>query len=199
MQTTLPNSSPATTQGFIPLRQSLWWTWALRGLIAIVFGVLAFIWPVATIGSLIFVVGIYAILDGVFAFIEAIKRRKTDSRWWALLLESLVSLLLGTGALLNPGLATVAFVYMLGFWAIVTGLLEIVQAVRARNETKGEGWLIVGGLLSVAFGVTLIMWPISGAITLVWLLGGYAIGFGFVMLIVAFKLRNFRAPAGTVL
>jgi uncharacterized membrane protein HdeD (DUF308 family) len=198
MQSTIRNMPSSSQLETMPMRESHWWTWAIRGLVAIVFGLLAFVSPGTTISSLVFVFGIYAILDGVFAFVEAMKRRKTDSRWWALLLESLVSLLLGAGAVLIPGLAAFAFVYMLGFWAIVTGLFEIVQAIRARDEIEGEGWLIIGGLLSVAFGVTLIVWPISGAITLVWLLGGYAIGFGIVMFIMAFNLRKGR-PTTTAL
>ena len=192
MQSTISNATADTTAAFAPLRESHWWTWAIRGLIAIVFGVLAFIWPGATINSLIWVFGVYAVLDGGFALVEAIKRRKTDSRWWALLFEGIVSMALGAGALLIPGLAAFAFIYMLGLWAIVTGMFEMIQAIRARKEIEGEGWLIIGGLLSVAFGVTLIVWPVSGAMTLVWLLGGYAIGFGIVMLIMAFGLRKGR-------
>lgn len=189
MQSSIPSMPRAAVpKAHTPL-ESHWWVWALRGIAAIVFGILAFVWPGATISSLTLVFGVYAVMDGVLALFEAVKRRKTDARWWALLLEGLVSIVLGAGALIIPGLAAISFVYLLGFWAIVTGGFEIVQAIRARAEIQGEGWLIVGGLLSIAFGLTLIVWPVNGAITLVWLLGGYAVGFGIVMLFMAFRLR----------
>ena len=196
MQTTqsaITDTPPNLKDIYLPLRASHWWSWAIRGLAALAFGVLTFVWPGATIASLILVFGFYAVMDGVFAFIEAIKRRHSDKRWWALLLESLAGLALGAIALLMPGLVAFSFVYLLGVWAIVTGVLEIVQAIRARHEIQGEGWLILGGVLSVLFGGTLVIWPDSGAIALIWLLGGYAIGFGLVMLIMAFNLRKGRA------
>ncbi len=189
----MPSSIPSMPRVTVPKvrtpLESHWWVWALRGIAAIVFGILVFVWPGATISSLTLVFGVYAVMDGVLALFEAVKRRKTDARWWALLLEGLVSIVLGAGALIIPGLAAISFVYLLGFWAIVTGVFEIVQAIRARAEIQGEGWLIVGGLLSIAFGLTLTAWPVNGAITLVWLLGGYAIGFGIVMFVMAFRLR----------
>ncbi len=190
MQSSIPSMPPAIAPEAGTSLESHWWIWALRGLAAIVFGILAFAWPGATISSLTLVFGVYAVMDGVLALFEAVKRRKTDSRWWALLLEGFVSIVLGAAALIVPGLAAITFVYMLGFWAVVTGVFEIVQAIRIRAEIEGEGWLIFGGVLSVAFGLTLIVWPVNGAVTLVWLLGGYAIGFGIVMLVMAFRLRT---------
>ena len=190
MQSTFQN--PSSINSSLPasklIRESHWWTWAIRGLVAIVLGVFAFIQPGATLTSLALVFGAYAVVDGVFAIIEAFKRRTTDGRWWALLLEGLVSLVAGATAALLPGLAAFAFVYVLGFWAIFTGIFQVVQAIRARDEIEGEGWLIIGGLLSMALGVTLMVWPATGAITLVWVLSGYAIVFGIVMFIMAFSL-----------
>lgn len=188
MQSAFQNPVSMNITSRTPLRESHWWTWAIRGLAAIGFGILAFMWPGTTIESLALVFGVYALVDGVFAIIEAFKRRKTDTRWSALLLEGLVSLIAGVIAVLSPLMAAFAFVYVLGFWAIFTGLFQIVQAIRARDEIEGEGWLIIGGLLSMALGVTLMVWPATGAITLVWVLSGYAIVFGIVMFIMAFSL-----------
>ena len=192
----IPNPNPTPTKPSLPSltpRESHWWAWAFRGIIAIVFGVLALMWPGLTLTSLATVFGAYVFVDGIFAIIEAFKRRRTDPRWWALLLEGLISILAGAGAVLLPGVAAIAFTTLLGVWAIVTGVLQVIQAIRYRDEIKGEGWLIAGGVLSVLFGATLLVWPLSGAITLVWLLGGYAIAFGIVMIIMAFRSRSVTA------
>ena len=196
MQSTISNAPPSLKDVFIPLRASHWWIWAFRGLVAIVFGVLTFVWPGASIESLVLIFGFYAIMDGIFAVVEAFKRAHTDKRWWALLLEGLAGVVLGAVAVMFPGSVAVAFVYVLGLWAIVTGVLEIIQAIRARHEIQGEGWLILGGVLSVVFGVVVALFPNVGAIALIWLLGGYAIGFGIIMLIMAYNLRKVRATSG---
>lgn len=194
----ISNPNPAPTQSSIPSltpRESHWWAWAIRGIVAIVFGLFALMWPGLTLASLVTVFGAYIVVDGIFAIIEAFKRRATDPRWWALLLEGLISILAGAGAVLLPGAAAIAFTTLLGVWAVFTGVLEIIQAIRYRNEIKGEGWLIAGGVLSVLFGITLLLWPVSGAITLVWLMGGYAIAFGIVMIIMAFRSRAHSVTA----
>lgn len=166
-----------------------WWTFVLRGVFALLFGVIAFVYPGLTILSLTFVFGFYAILDGIFALVAAWSNRSSD-RWWVLLLEGLLGLAAGVIAFIWPGSTALALLWVIAAWAILTGILEIVAAIRLRQEVENEWWLGLGGLTSIIFGVLLVIWPGSGLVTISWLIGFYAIAFGISMLILGFRLQG---------
>ena len=184
-------STGGTGQPVLPILARNWWVLALRGLVAIVFGLLAFLWPGITLWALILLFGAYMLLDGVFAIVAGVRAAGNEARWWLLLVEGILGVLAGIVAFLWPGLTALALLYFIAAWAIVTGIFEIVGAIRLRREIEGEWALILGGALSVLFGVLLIAIPApAGILSLVWLIGAYAVAFGVLLLILAFRLRN---------
>ena len=171
-----------------------WWLVVLRGVLAILFGILTFIWPAITLLTLVVVFGVYAIVDGLIAVWTGLSRTKDSSRWWIFLLEGLISIGAGVIALFQPGLATLVLIYMIASWAVITGILEIVAAIRLRNELTNEWMLALGGLVSIALGVLLFLQPLAGGIAIIWTVAAYAIIFGILLVILGFRLRNWRAP-----
>lgn len=167
-----------------------WWVMLLRGLAAILFGILAFVWPGITLLVLVIFYGAYALVDGVFAIVAAFSDNVGKERWWVLFLEGLLGIAAGIVAFLWPGLTAFALVYVIAAWAIVTGVLEIVAAIRLRQEIEGEWFFALSGVASIIFGVLMAIWPATGALALVWLIAGYAIVFGVLMIALAFRLRS---------
>ncbi len=166
-----------------------WWTFILRGVFALLFGVIAFVAPGATILSLTWVFGFYALLSGVFALVAAWNLRSYD-RWWVFLLEGLLGIAAGVIAFVSPGTTALALLAIIAAWAILTGILQIVAAIRLRREIENEWSLGLGGLLSVIFGVLLVIWPRSGLLTISWIIGFYALAFGVMLLVLGFRLRG---------
>lgn len=164
------------------------WLIGLRGVLAIVFGILAFIWPGLTAVALVFLFAAYAILDGVLTIAAAIRSRETNDRWWLGLLEGLVSIAAGVIAALFPTLAAVTLLFVIAIWAIITGLLELAAAIRLRREIENEWALGLTGVVSIILGVIMILNPGAGLIGFVWAIAGYAILFGILMIILAFRL-----------
>src|SRR2546428_2769420 len=169
-----------------------WWALALRGVAAMIFGVLAFVLPGVTLAVLVLLFGGYALVEGVLNVIAAVRGRGDDQPWWALLLEGLVSIAAGIVAFVVPGVTELALLYIIAAWAIVTGALEIVAAIRLRRRISGEAWLALDGVLSVAFGVLTMLMPGAGALSLAWLIGAYAIVFGALLFGAALRLRHWR-------
>ncbi len=170
-----------------------WWWLALRGVAAMLFGILAFIWPGITFLALVLLFGAYALVDGVFAIIAAFTNRAGHDRWWVLLLEGLVSVAAGLITLFFLGLAAFALLIVIAAWAIVTGVLEIAAAIRLRQEIKGEVLLALSGIASVIFAILLFLNPITGSIVVVWIIGAYAIVFGALLFALAWRMRDFGA------
>ena len=170
-----------------------WWAVALRGVVAILYGVIALVWPGLTLEILVLFFGAYALVDGVFAIIAAFTNRAGHDSWWVLLLEGLVGIAAGIITFLRPGLATLVLLYVISFWAIITGVLEIVAAIRLRKEIQGEWMLALGGIVSLVFGVLLLLFPAAGALTVAWLIGAYAILFGAMFLSLGLRLRKHGA------
>ena len=169
-----------------------WWTYALRGLIAIIFGVVALIRPGQTLQALVLVFGAFALLDGVLAAAAGIASATFFGRWWALLLEGLTGIAIGLLAFFSPAATALALVYFIAAWGLITGIFEIVTAIQLRREITGEWMMILGGLLSIGFGVVLFAFPVAGALSVVWLIGIYALVFGISEIIFAFRLNGFR-------
>jgi uncharacterized membrane protein HdeD (DUF308 family) len=167
-----------------------WWALAVRGVVAVLFGVIAFVQPGITLTALVLLFGAYAIVDGIFAIIAAVRAAEHHERWWALALQGIVDLLAGVIAFVWPAATALALLFLVAFWAIVTGVLEIIAAIRLRREIEGEWLLILSGVLSVLFGGVLLALPAAGLLVIVWWIGAYAIVSGVVMIVLAFKLRG---------
>ena len=172
-----------------------WWTLVLRGLAAVIFGILAYVWPDITFTVLVLLFGAYALWDGVFAVIGAF--RTEGERRWVLVLEGLVGIAAGLVTFFWPGAATLAILTIMAAWAIVTGVFEIIGAIRLRKEIEGEWFLLLSGLLSVLFGIALVIWPVAGLVAVTWMIGAYAIVFGILLIVLGFRLRN-RGDKGLV-
>lgn len=158
---------------------------ALRGVLAILFGVLAFLWPGLTAIALVYLFAGYALVDGVLTIASSIRNREENDRWWLGLLEGLVSIAAAVIAVLIPQVAAVTLVFLIAIWALVTGVLQIAAAIRLRHEIDNEWALGLGGLVSVVLGVIIILNPNAGLLGLVWAIGGYAIAFGLLMIYLA--------------
>ncbi|MCA9953386.1 MAG: HdeD family acid-resistance protein [Ardenticatenaceae bacterium] len=167
-----------------------WWLLALRGAAAVIFGILAFIWPGLTLGALVILFGVYVLIDGVASLVAGFSHREENGRWWVTALEGVVGILAGVLTLVYPGITAVLLLYFIAAWAIITGVLELVAAIRLREEIDGEWALGLSGLISIFLGVGLIVFPSAGALALVWMIGTYAILFGGLLIYLAFKLRN---------
>ena len=165
-----------------------WWTLVLRGLAAVLFGILAYIWPDLTFTVLVLLFGAYALWDGVFALVSAF--RAQGDRRWPLILEGLVGIAAGLVTFFWPGAATLAILTVIAAWAIITGVFEIIGAIRLREEIEGEWLLLLSGLLSVLFGIALVVWPVAGLVAVTWMIGFYAIMFGILLMVLGFRLRN---------
>jgi uncharacterized membrane protein HdeD (DUF308 family) len=167
-----------------------WWLFTLRAVLGIIFGIIALIFPGPTILSLVILFSAYMLVDGVFAIVSAVRaiRRKED-RWGLLIFEGLLNIAVGIMAFLWPGLTVVAFVWLIAAWAIVSGGLMTAAGFQL-NLDHGRWWLILGGLVSLAYGMLLIIAPLIGAVVLTWWLGAYALVFGLALVVFSFKLRS---------
>ncbi len=172
---------------------SNWWLEVLRGVAAIIFGILAFAWPGITLLTLVLFWGAFALVDGVLAIIAAVKGGNPMPRWW-LAIVGIAGLAAGALTFLMPGLTALVLVTFIAVWAIVLGVMEIVGAIKLRKEIQGEWLLILNGAISVLFGLVLLWRPVTGLIALVWIIGAYAIILGVIYVMFGLKLRK-HAPA----
>jgi uncharacterized membrane protein HdeD (DUF308 family) len=169
-----------------------WWALALRGLFAVLFGLVAFAAPGFAVVWLVLLFGAYALVDGVLAIIAGIRAAERHERWWPFALEGLASIAVGVVTFIMPAATVVVLLWFVAAWAILTGALRIAAAIRLRKEIQGEWLLIVNGALSVLLGVLVLWRPLAGVLTLVWLLGAYAMFYGILLLALAFRLRGHR-------
>ena len=171
-----------------------WWVLALRGLAAIVFGIAAWVWPGLTVTVIIILFGAYALVDGVAAIIaSAAVAGKGAERWLPLLLVGIAGIAFGLVTLIWPGLTALAVLYLIGAWAIVTGVFQIIAAFQLRRRIEGEWLLALGGLSAIVFGILVELFPGGGALAIVWAIGLFAILYGIVLIALAFRLRDWRA------
>ena len=170
-----------------------WWVLAIRGVVAVLFGICAFIWPGLTIAVLVLLWGAFALVDGIFAIVSG-----ASSRWWSLVAFGVLGVIAGLVALFMPGITAFALLMVIAAWAIVRGVLDIVAAIQLRRELTGEWLLALGGVASIVFGILIVMFPLSGALAVVWLIGLQALIVGVVLIALAFRLRRIHKEGGPV-
>ena len=168
-----------------------WWMTMLRGVIWVLFGLVAFVRPGISLVTLTLLFGAFAFVDGVAAVVTGIGGRHEHEQWWILLLLGLCGIGVGVMTFLSPGLTALVLLFYIATWAIVTGVLEIAAAIRLRKEITGEFWLALAGILSVAFGLFVVARPGAGALALLWLIAFYAIAFGVALILLSLKVRGF--------
>lgn len=189
MTTTQPMRPPLGTAMLHTLARN-WWLILLRGICAVLFGVLAFIWPGISLVTLILLYGAYMLVDGVLSLIAAVKGGAAAPRWW-LALVGVLGIAAGIVAMMLPGMTAIVLVLFIAGWMIATGVMQIVGALRLRKEIDNEWWLVAAGALSVIVGLIIAIAPGAGALGLLWVIGAYAIVFGVTLIGLAFRLRKY--------
>lgn len=175
------------------------WGWiALRGVVAVLFGLFALLYPALTLVVLVFLFGAYAVIDGLLIIASAVIDRRQRPHWVALLVSGVLAVGIGVLAFVLPEVTALALLYLIAAWAVVTGLAEIVVAVRLRKVLTGEWLLIVAGVLAVAFGVLLFVFPGAGALAMVLWIGAYALVTGVLLIAFALRLRRWHKASGDV-
>lgn len=171
-----------------------WWVLVLRGVLSILFGLVAFFRPGITLAALVIVFGAWAFVDGIFALVSAVMRQGARP-WWALVIKGVAGIAAGVVTLLWPGITTVALLFVIAAWAIVSGIMEISAAIRLRKHIEGEWLLGIAGALSILFGGLLLANPATGALAVLWIIGAYAIVFGILFITLGVKLRKTQGHA----
>ncbi len=172
-----------------------WWVWVLRGVLAALFGVTAYIWPEITLGMLVLFFGAYVLVDGIFEVFASITNSELNGRWW-LLLDGIFGIGVGVVTFLWPNITGIALIYLIAAWAVVGGIFAIISAIQLRKEIDNEWMLVLSGILSVLFGVVIAVAPGTGALALVWIIAAYAIFFGILLIVFGFRVRSWGGDLG---
>ncbi|MBC2861920.1 MAG: HdeD family acid-resistance protein [Roseitalea sp.] len=196
--TTTSETSSITMQTVMCTLSRNWWAFVLRGVLALVIAVLAFIMPAESLLALTLVFGAFSFADGLFGMVAAIRNIRKGERWGWLLFSGILGCATGVVVVVSPFVATLVLAIFLwvsiAFWSVFSGVMEVVSAIRLRKEIKGEIWLILSGLISVALGVVvtwmLLTRPLETFLALGWLLGFYATFFGTMMILLGLRLRR---------
>jgi uncharacterized membrane protein HdeD (DUF308 family) len=171
-----------------------WWALALRGVAAIVFGLIAIAYPAMALQVLILLFAAYLLVDGVFAIVAGVRAAEHHQRWFALIIEGVLDIAAAVVIVVWPALSLLFFIYVIGFWAIMSGVALLAAAIRLRRE-HGEWLLILSGVLSLVWGVLVVLFPIAGVLVWALWIGAYALIFGVLMIVLAFRLRHRAFPA----
>ena len=166
-----------------------WWMLLLRGIAAVIFGVLALAWPGMTLLTLILFYGAYALIDGVLAIVAAITGGALLPRWW-LAIIGLLGIAAGLLTFMMPGLTAIVLLYFIAGWAIATGVFQVIGAIKLRKEIDNEWFLILSGIISVLFGVAMMAAPGAGALALITVIGIYAVLIGVLLVALSFRLKK---------
>ncbi len=175
-----------------------WWTWALRGAAAILFGVAVLTWPAAGLAVLVALFGAFALVSGIFALVGAAETHQWNPFSWTMLIDGLLGVAAGVITFIWPGVTAVALLYVIAFWALLVGIVELFAAFRFHRVLgTGDAWLVgFGGAVSVVFGGLLVARPGAGALAVITVIGLYAIVFGVAMLVIGFRLQALRKDLG---
>jgi uncharacterized membrane protein HdeD (DUF308 family) len=166
------------------------WLLILRGVVAIIFGILTLLFPGITLQTLVLFFGAYVLIDGVMDIIHAIQGRNTNQRWWVLLFEGLVGIAAGIMTFVYPGITELVLLYIIAGWSVLTGIMEVVAAIELRKQIDNEFWLGLSGVLSILFGIALVIFPLGGLLTITWLIAAYAVAFGVFLIMLGLRLGN---------
>jgi uncharacterized membrane protein HdeD (DUF308 family) len=193
MPTQVPTgrASPVRGRELLAAVADNWWLLLVRGLAAIAFGVIAFLWPAITLAALTYLFGVYVIVDGLVAIWAAYNLRGQVGRWW-LGLSGVVSILAGIAAFVDTGITAFVLLMFIAVWAILIGALQLYAAIQISKVIDSNWWLILSGVLSVAFGIAVIAWPLTGALALIWAIAWFALFLGFMFVGLAFELKKFK-------
>lgn len=175
-----------------------WWALLIRGIAAVIFGILVFMWPPGAWVAIGYLFGAYALIDGVFAIVAAVRAAQTHERWWPFVLEGIVGLAIAAIAIYDVLILIAAIFITIAAWAFVTGVLEIVAAIQLRKHISNEWLLIVAGVCSILFSVLMIWHPFVAALAISYIVAAYAIVFGVIMIALSFRLKAHAAPASAV-
>jgi uncharacterized membrane protein HdeD (DUF308 family) len=181
-----------------PVLARNWWALVIRGLVALILGMVAFVWPGITLTALVILFGAYALIDGVTSFVGAWKASRAHERWGVLVLEGIAGIVASAVAILSPGITAFALIVVIAAWALATGAFEIAAAIRLRKVVAGEWLLALSGVASIIFGFLLIAFPLASALAIAYLVGIYALIFGVLLVALGFRLRSWgkaSAPA----
>ena len=173
-----------------------WWSPVLRGLLAIVVGIIALALPGITVGALVILFGAYVLIDGIAAFIAAFRSSRAHERWGMLLLEGLAGIVTAAITVIWPPLTALVLVYLIGAWALVTGVLEVAAAIKLRQFIAGEWLLALSGIASLLFGILVLAMPLAGALAIAMLVGVYSLAFGFILVGFGIRLRSWSKNPG---
>ncbi len=176
---------------FANILSRYWWTTLLRGVVWIIFGIAIFTQPAISLVALTFLFGLFCLADGIANIVSAFGGRNEHENWWVLLLAGLVGIGMAALTFFNPAITALALLFYIAIWAIATGLIEVIAAIRLRKEIEGEFWLALSGIISIAFGVLLVARPAAGALSVLWLIAGYSIALGIILIALAFRERSF--------
>lgn len=176
--------------GLIPAARRGWWLFLIRGLLALAVGVVAIVDPGATLAAVILLLGAFFIVDGLFAAFKAFAVMRSDASWWLLLLAGIVGIIAGVAVFAWPGLTALTLGYLVGFWAIVTGIFEVMVAISLRRAIRGEWLYVVFGIVSIGFGFAAVVMPGLGLAYLTLIIAIYGFVAGFALIAVAIRLRG---------
>lgn len=174
------------------LLAEFWWAFLLRGILAVIFGMAAIIWPGKTLELLIFIIGVYFFADGIVIIFTAFGNKE---EWWMLLIEGIISMLFGIVIFFLPGVTALILLYLIAMWALFTGIFELITIFRLPRGHSGFYSLVIMGVLSILLAILLIAFPGEGALAAIWLIGAYAILFGVSTVIFGLKLRSWAEPS----
>jgi uncharacterized membrane protein HdeD (DUF308 family) len=201
---TMTGASAGTHARGVMMLADRWWTLVLRGVAAVIFGILTFLAPGASLFALVLLFGAYAIANGVINLVLAARTPAGETRWGSLVFESIASIVAGALTLFWPGITALVLLFVIAGWAIATGIAQVVAAVRLRKQIRGEWLLALAGVLSIAFGVLLLLFPGAGALAVIIWIGAYAIVIGALLIALGVRLRSWgrsstrEAPPGAV-
>lgn len=167
-----------------------WWSLVIRGIAGILFGVVTFVWPGITLTALVLLFGAYSLIDGAVSIVGAVRAAESHERWGALLFAGCTGIAAAIVTVAWPAITALVLVYIIAAWAVITGVFEIIAAVRLRNHIKGEWLLALGGIASLVFGILIMIAPVAGALVIALWVGAYALVFGVLLIALGIRLRT---------